>query len=77
VPFSLDLPKDVDSIVIAKSSAHLIIVHRQMVLLDSPKTCQSRWVDYLKDARLYVLPRYKTAVSLTWVIQQLLQKVPQ
>lgn len=36
MPLSLDFPKYVYAIVITQSSAHLVIIHRQMIFLYSP-----------------------------------------
>jgi hypothetical protein len=40
VPLSLDLPEDVDPVVVAEGAGHLVIVHRQVVLLDTPQPKQ-------------------------------------
>ena len=48
-----------------------------MVLLDAPKPRQSSRISDLKDAGLLVLPLDVGGVSLTRVIEQLLQEVPE
>ncbi len=40
VPLSLDLPEDVDPVVVAQGAGHLVIVHGQVVLLDTPQPKQ-------------------------------------
>lgn len=73
----LDLAQDVDPVVVAQGPGHLVVVHRQVVLLDPPQPGQPGWVDNLEDARLLVLPLDVAGVPLRPVVQQLLQKVPQ
>lgn len=34
---SLNLPEDVDSVVISQSTAHLVVVHGKVVLLNAPE----------------------------------------
>ena len=77
MPLSLDLPQNVDSVIISESSAHLVIIHAQMILLNAPEPGQAGRVDDLEDAGLLVLPLDIRGVPLTWVVQQLLQEVPE
>lgn len=76
VSLSLDFPQDVHSVVVPQSSGHLVVVHREVVLLDSPQFGQSWGINDLENASISVLPRNISGVSLSGVIQQLLQKVP-
>jgi len=70
--FSLHFAQNVDSVVISKSSGHLVVIHRKMVLLNAPKFSQSGGINDLEDARLLVLPRDVAGVPLTTVVEQLL-----
>lgn len=75
--FSLDLSQDVHSVVIPQGTRHLVIVHRQVILLNTPQLCKTRRIHNLENATFSVLPRYITRVPLSRIVQQLLQKVPQ
>ena len=48
-----------------------------MVLLDAPEPRQSSWISDLEDAGLLVLPLDVRGVPLAWIVQQLLQEVPE
>ena len=74
---ALHLPQYIDAIIVAESAAHLVVVHRQMVLLDAPESGEARGIDDLEYAGLSALPRYVVGVALRRVVQQLLQKVPE
>lgn len=65
----LDFTKNVDSIVVPESSRHFVVIHGQVVLLNSPKTGETRRVNNLENTRLHVLPSYKTTVALGRIIQ--------
>ena len=75
--FSLNLAKNVDSVIISERAGHLVVVHRQVVLLNAPKLGQTGRVDNLEDSGLLVLPGDVAGVPLALVVEQLLQKVPQ
>lgn len=77
VTLSLDLSEYVDAVVVAQSTAHLVVVHRQMILLDAPEPRQARGVDDFEDTRFPALPRYVVCVPLRRVVEQLLQEVPE
>ena len=77
VSLSLDLPQDVDSVVVAECPAHLVIVHAQMIFLNAPEPRQTGRIDNFEDSRLLVLPLDVGGVSLPGIVQQLLQKVPE
>ena len=77
VSLSLDLPQDVDSVVVAECPAHLVIVHAQMIFLNAPEPGQAGWINNLEDSGLLVLPLDVWGVSLAGIVQQLLQKVPE
>ena len=77
MPLSLDLPQNVDSVVISESATHLVVVHAQMVLLNAPESGQAGRVDNLEHPGLLVLPLDVGGVALARVIQQLLQEVPE
>ena len=74
---SLDLPQNVDTIVVSESSRHLVIVHTQMILLYPPESGQTSRINYLEHTSLLVLPLDVGGVPLTRVVQELLQEVPQ
>ena len=65
---SLHLAKNIYTIVIAKGSRHFVVIHGEVVLLNTPQSCQSWRVNYLEDASLNILPRYETLVPLSWII---------
>ena len=48
-----------------------------MVLLDAPEPRQSCRISDLEDAGLLVLPLDVRGVPLAWIVQQLLQEVPE
>lgn len=77
VAFSLHLPQDIDPIIVPQRPRHLVVVHRQVVLLDAPQFREPGRVDDLKNARLPVLPRDIIRVPLRRVVQELLQEIPQ
>ena len=77
MPLSLDFSENVDAVVVSKRSGHLVVVHGQMILLDSPQLGQPCGIDNLEDPRLLVLPGDVAGVPLLGVVEQLLQKVPQ
>lgn len=77
MPLALHLAQNVDAIVVAQCARHLVVVHRQMVLLDAPQLRQAGGVDDLEDARVAALPRNEVGVALLAIVQQLLQEVPQ
>ena len=77
MPLPLHLPQDVHSVVVAQRPGHLIIVHTQVVLLNAPQSSQAGRIDDFEDACVLILPLDIRSVPLAWVVQQLLQKVPQ
>lgn len=77
VPLALDLPQNVDSVVVPQRARHLVVVHGKMVLLDAPQLGQSRRIDNFEHARIPILPRNVTGVPLGGVVQQLLEEVPE
>ena len=36
MPLSLDFPENVDAVVVSQCPGHLVVVHRQVVLLNAP-----------------------------------------
>jgi hypothetical protein len=74
---ALDLPQDVHAVVVTKGTRHLVVVHRQMILLDSPEFRKSCWIDDLENSSVAALPRDVIAVALLMIVQQLLKEVPQ
>jgi len=76
VSFSLHLPQNIDSVVIPKSSAHFVIIHTKMIFLYSPQPGQTCWVHYFEDSSLLILPLNVRCVSLSRIVQQLLEEVP-
>ena len=74
---SLDFAKNVYSVIISQRSRHLVVVHRQVVLLNAPQLGQPGRVDDLEHTRLLVLPRDVACVALALIVEQLLQKVPE
>ena len=68
VALSLHLPQDVDSVVVPQSSAHLVVVHAQMILLNAPESGQAGRVDNLEHPGLLVLPLDVGGVPLARVI---------
>lgn len=38
MPFALDFSKYVNAVIVTQSSAHLVVIHRQMILLDAPES---------------------------------------
>uniref|UniRef100_A0A182QT81 Uncharacterized protein n=1 Tax=Anopheles farauti TaxID=69004 RepID=A0A182QT81_9DIPT len=77
VTFTLYLTQDVDAVVVAQGTRHLVVVHREVVLLLAPQLRQPGGIDDLKHARIAALPRDVAAVPLARIVQELLQKVPQ
>ena len=77
VSLSLDFAKNVYSVIISQRSRHLVVVHRQVVLLNAPQLGQPGRVDDLEHTRLLVLPRDVACVALALIVEQLLQKVPE
>ena len=75
--FTLNFSENIDSIIISQSSAHLVIVHAQMVLLNAPESGQTSRINNLEHACLLVLPLDVGSVSLSGVVQELLQEVPE
>ena len=74
---SLDLPQNVDSVVISQCSGHFVVVHGQVVLLNAPQFGQAGRIDNLKHPRVLVLPGNVGLISLLSIIQKLLQEVPE
>ena len=72
MPLSLHFSKDIDSVVVTQSSAHLVIIHTQMILLDTPQPGQTCWINNLEHTSLFVLPLDVGGVSLTRIIEELL-----
>lgn len=66
---ALNLPQDVHAVIISQSTRHLVVVHRQVVLLDAPKFRQTRWVDDLEDSCVTALPCDIIAVALLVIVQ--------
>lgn len=77
VPFALNLPEYIDTVVVPKCSAHLVVIHRQMVLLYAPESGETGRIDDLEYTGLPALPRNVVSISLRGVVQQLLQEVPE
>ena len=75
--FTLNFSENIDSIIISQSSAHLVIVHAQMVLLNAPEPGQTSRINNLEHACLIVLPLDVGSVPLSGVVQELLQEVPE
>ena len=75
--FTLNFSENIDSIIISQSSAHLVIVHAQMVLLNAPEPGQTSRINNLEHACLLVLPLDVGSVPLSGVVQELLQEVPE
>lgn len=73
---ALNLPQDINPVIVAQSSAHLVVVHRKMIFLYTPKTCEAWRIDDFKNSRFPALPSYEVCISLGRVVKQLLQKVP-
>lgn len=48
VSLPLDLPEYVDPVVVAQGPRHLVVVHRQVVLLDTPETGQTSRINDLE-----------------------------
>lgn len=71
------LLEDLDPVVVAHGTRHLVEVHVQVVFLHAPELGQPVRVSYFEDALGLVLPRDAVAVLLLGVIKQLLQEVPQ
>ena len=76
VSLPLDFPEDVDSVVIPQGTRHLVIVHREVVLLDPPELGQAGRVHDLEDSGVLVLPGDVVGVTLLRIVEQLLEKVP-
>ena len=77
MPLALDLPQDVDSVVVSERARHLVVVHRQVVLLNAPKLGQAGRVHDLEHPGLLVLPGDVAGVALARIVQQLLKEVPE
>lgn len=77
MPLALDLPQNVDAVVVPKGPRHLVVVHGQVILLDTPEFGQTSRIDDLEDTRISAFPRNVTAVPLGGIIEKLLQEVPQ
>lgn len=77
MPFTLDLPEDVHSVIVTQRAGHFVVVHRQVIFLNAPQFGQTRWIDDLEHAHLLVFPRYEAGETLMRVVQQLLEKIPQ
>lgn len=76
MPFPLNLPKYIDSVVISEGSRHFVVVHGQMILLYAPEFGQTRRIHYFKHSRLVIFPGDEIRVPLSGVVKQLLQKIP-
>lgn len=70
--FALDFAQDVDAVIVAKSTGHLVVVHGEMVLLDAPQLCQASWIHNLEHACFSAFPCDEVAVALSWIVQKLL-----
>lgn len=74
--FALDFSKYIHTVIVTQGSAHLVVIHRQMILLNAPQPRQPRWIDDLEHAGFPTLPRDVVRVPLIGIIQQLLEEVP-
>ena len=61
----LDLAQDVDPVVVAQGPGHLVVVHRQVVLLDPPQPAGAQQTMDLSSlfGRYRYLSRYSTRKS--------------
>lgn len=73
---ALDLSENVDSIIVTERSAHFVVIHREMVLLNAPESGETRRIHNFEDTGFSALPCNIVRVSLRRVVEQLLQKVP-
>ena len=61
VALSLNLPKDIDSVIVSEGAGHLVIVHGQVVLLYAPEAGQTRGVNNLENTGLLeIKKKYRT-----------------
>ena len=74
---SLYFAQNVDSVIVSECARHLVIVHRQVILLNAPKFGQAGRIDDLEHTRLFVFPSDVRSVALRRIVQELLQEVPQ
>ena len=64
MPLSLDFSENVDSVVVSECPGHLVVVHAEVVLLDSPQLGQTGRVDNFEDPGVLVFPGYVGSVTL-------------
>lgn len=77
VPLALNFSQYVYAVVVPQSTRHLIVVHRQVVLLNAPELGEASWVDNFEDTGVAALPCDIVAVALLVVVQKLLKEVPE
>ena len=75
--FSLDFSKNIHSVVVSQGSTHLVIVHAKMVFLNAPQSSQTSWINNFKHPSLLIFPLDVGCVSLTRVVEKLLEKIPE
>ena len=73
---SLDFSQYVDAIVVPQCSAHFVVVHAEVILLNSPQMSETSWIVNFEYSSLAILPRNEGSVFLVLVIQQLLEEIP-
>ena len=74
---SLHFTQDIDAVIVAQSSRHLVVIHGRVVLLNAPKTGQPGGVGNFENARFSVLPGDVVRIALRRIVEQLLEEIPQ
>lgn len=67
--FALYFSKYVHAVIVTQSSAHFVVIHREMILLDAPEPREARRIDDLEHTGLPILPRDVMSVPLRGFVQ--------